>query len=394
MNPYEHEAPSHVLVKHTSSTYGHANSEVPYVRSENRGYIPEIDHLRAFAAILILVYHGRQLIGSPLAFSKPFDGDTPWPQTLNPFAALIIEGHSAVSLFIALSGFILTYGMLDKQLSLGNFLLARILRIYPMLLLCLAAAVSTGIIDQMQILNSLLPISPLAIVPSPFTAMFWAVKIELQCYLLFPALLWLMKNKGATALVSVLFLVIALRCLSILSTGASPRDLSYWTLLGRIDQFVIGMLAAQYLRQVGLYRLPPIGFVAGISLALGMLVIFNQVGGWRIESFWRVFYPTLEATVWMVFAATYLSFGKQAPAIISTCLVSLGTISYSMYLMHFAVINAVVRNHFWMTISGRPSIDAVISSLLVVLPITLFMAFLTYRLVEKPFMDLRPRYTR
>jgi peptidoglycan/LPS O-acetylase OafA/YrhL len=383
-----------VLALFSAATYLAFGNRGSGVRSENRSYIPEIDHLRAFAAVLILVYHGQQLIGAPLGFGKPFDASTPWPQTLNPFATLVIEGHSAVSLFIALSGFILTYGMLDKTLSYGKFALARILRIYPMLIVCLIAAVATGIVDQIQILNSLLPISPLAIVSSPFTAMFWAVKVELQCYVLFPALLWLLRTRGPGSLLSVIILVVSLRFLGALSTGASPRDLSYWTLLGRLDQFVIGMMTAYYVRRVGLYRLPPMCFLAGAVLPLAMLVAFNQAGGWPVEPVWRIVYPTVEACVWMAFSITYLSFGKRVPRVLGAGMATVGTISYSMYLLHFAVINAVVRHQVWLTPTGRPYVDAVATSLLIVFPIVLALAWMTYRLIEKPFMDLRPRYVQ
>jgi uncharacterized membrane protein len=67
--------------------------------SKNRGYIAEIDQLRAMAAMLVLPYHGFQLF-------NPNVGIT----TASPILAIIVEGHSGVGLFIVLSGFILTLG--------------------------------------------------------------------------------------------------------------------------------------------------------------------------------------------------------------------------------------------------------------------------------------------
>jgi hypothetical protein len=36
-----------------------------------------------------------------------------------------------------------------------------------------------------------------------------------------------------------------LRLLAILAMGPNARDISYWTVIGRIDQFCIGMIAAR-----------------------------------------------------------------------------------------------------------------------------------------------------
>ena len=97
--------------------------------SVNRRYIPEIDQLRAFAALLVLFYHGLQLIGTQLAQGIAFDPSRHWLYPANPVLTIIEEGHSGVSLFIVLSGFILSLGAVGNSVSYGRFLAARILRI-------------------------------------------------------------------------------------------------------------------------------------------------------------------------------------------------------------------------------------------------------------------------
>src|SRR5260370_20104975 len=114
--------------------------------SKNRGYIAEIDQLRAMAAMLVLLYHGVQLF-------NPNVGIT----TANPVLAIIVEGHSGVGLFIVLSGFILTLGAVGKSISYKPFLIARILRIYPMLLVCLLAAINVGSRNTRSFLTTVLP---------------------------------------------------------------------------------------------------------------------------------------------------------------------------------------------------------------------------------------------
>jgi peptidoglycan/LPS O-acetylase OafA/YrhL len=51
-----------------------------------------------------------------------------------PLAAVVIEGHTAVGLFMGLSGFIFTFGAGDRAVRYAPFLRNRILRIYPLFL--------------------------------------------------------------------------------------------------------------------------------------------------------------------------------------------------------------------------------------------------------------------
>lgn len=365
------------------------------LRSFNRSYMPEIDHLRAYAALIILLYHGLQLIGSPIIYGRSFDSSVPWPQPNNPLMLLIVEGHSAVSLFIVLSGFILSVGVLDKTIDYGRFILARVLRIYPLMMLCLMLAVATTGSDLLAFLNSALPIDPRNQISSPFVAMFWAVKVEFQCYLLFPALLWLLSHHGPRALLAIIGLMLVLRVIAVFGADANPRDLSYWTLAGRIDQFVIGMLAASLYKRWGKEQISGWFFPVAFGVAITMLFVFNRFGGWPNQSPWRVVFPPIEGAVWASVILSYLSAGQVLMRIrVGAMLTWLGSISYSAYLLHFVVISAVINHKWWIELTGRGDWDAIITTLLVVFPVVTMLAVLTYRIIEKPFMAMRPRYAQ
>jgi peptidoglycan/LPS O-acetylase OafA/YrhL len=100
------------------------------VKSSNIRYIPTVDHLRAFAATLVVFYHGMQLFGSFLRTNgESFDRH--WTFSKNPLVALVAEGHSAVALFLVLSGFIFTYGAAVRDISYWQFLANRMWRIAP-----------------------------------------------------------------------------------------------------------------------------------------------------------------------------------------------------------------------------------------------------------------------
>ena len=98
------------------------------MKSPNIKYLPAVDHLRGFAAALIVFYHGLHLISYEMKFNAPFSF-SPWPETNNPFLAVLIEGHTAVALFMVLSGFIFAYGALGREIAYLPFIRNRFLRI-------------------------------------------------------------------------------------------------------------------------------------------------------------------------------------------------------------------------------------------------------------------------
>ena len=85
------------------------------MRSGNTAYIERLDHLRFFAAALVLLFHAWLLAGGETRDIRQFP--------------IINEGHVGVHLFMVISGFILAVISHDKQLSAPRFYLNRALRI-------------------------------------------------------------------------------------------------------------------------------------------------------------------------------------------------------------------------------------------------------------------------
>src|ERR1700745_509033 len=99
------------------------------MKSSNIRYLPQVDHLRGVAPLWVLCYHGAHLFRSALT-GTPVD-DAHWPSSHNPLWALIYEGHTAVALFMGLSGFIFAYGAIGHRIYYRRFIGNRLLRIYP-----------------------------------------------------------------------------------------------------------------------------------------------------------------------------------------------------------------------------------------------------------------------
>jgi len=366
------------------------------MKSTNFGYIPALDHLRGFAAVLVLFFHGSHFISHKLAYGTPYD-PVNWPTAGNPLSALVIEGHTAVSLFFLLSGFVFTVGSLHKKLNYLGFYRNRLLRTYPLFLFFLGLGLVfypenssiTALLQSVFFLAN----SDTAFNGGPFTYVFWSIAVEWHFYLLFPLLLLSVQRWGWRALVLLIFMLLMLRIGAYMS-GADMRNLSYYTIAGRLDQFVIGMLAGIYYCNYFLAgrRLDYVA-AAGTVLVLALLWGFNRLGGGAVNNYLWIFWPTLEAAGWAVFLVGYLSIARHFHRLLGSALVAVGTISYSIYMGHYLVLDYFLR-HDWESLLrlSDPLGTAVLNALLLMLPLVLLLGSITYLCVERPFLLRRSKY--
>lgn len=357
----------------------------PPQRSRNVAYLPGVDLARGAAAGLMVLYHAMQ----QLRLGVP--GQEPFPNAGDPLRALLVEGHSAVALFMVLSGFILTYGADRRTLDPTGFWRNRALRVLPMYLVVIAAGVATHPV----VLQRLLPyVTFVATPPVPYadlgawSAVLWTVSVEVAFYLMFPFLLALLRRHGLGALVAIVVVLAAGRVAVAMIDPVMARDLSYWTIIGRLDQFLIGMVGAWVLRRRGVSG----WWLAGVSMALiiGGLDWFNHHGSFYGTGRWRAVWPTFEGLAWcgVIVGVVAVTSGRSGRLLRFAALP--GVVSYSMYLLHYPVVQWVVRRSWAPT--GRAWVDAALLSVVVVLPVTLVLSTLGYVLVERPFMARRGRY--
>jgi peptidoglycan/LPS O-acetylase OafA/YrhL len=367
------------------------------MRSVNTSYLPAIDHVRAFAAVLVILHHTLQHVGGRWAYGMTFRLYNPPPAT--PLDVLMTGGHTGVALFMVLSGFIFTRIAYGRAIRYRPFLVNRILRIYPLMLFLFLLAwlvkpASLGLRDLFGVI--FIPFSirypvDLWFVPEvhPFTNLFWAISVEFKFYLLFPLILALVRRDGMAVLGVLMAGAIALRLLLVWD-GAPAGSLAYWTIFGRIDQFLIGMGAAILVaesprRNLSLFCLPAL-------LIMGLLLYFyGNAGGIWSEPNWKILWPTVEGLVWAVFIIGYLDLATRLPVWLSRGLSLMGEASYSMYLLHMTVIAVVLK-------LGIPQlgfgivVDSFLWSVLLVAPLTVAVSMVTFRVIERPFLLARLRY--
>jgi peptidoglycan/LPS O-acetylase OafA/YrhL len=363
------------------------------VQSSNREYLPAVDHLRFAAAGLVLLFHAWHSTSNAPA-TELFNA---LPESQNPLLTMVIEGHTGVALFMVLSGFILTTGSLGRDIDYRTFLRNRLLRVGPLYLLVLVVAMVVA--DQrfslLGVLQTMLGFATLGggFTGGAFAQVLWTIGVELQFYLLFPFFLRLLNNHGPRPLVKFIVLMAVLRVIAALATPElNFKQLTYFSIVGRIDQFLIGMLAAYAFPHVR--RFLGRAWVAGIAFATvaGGLWVFHQLDGWSEPHLWRTVWVDVEALLWAFLLVSYVGTARFARGRFSGMLSWGGERSYGIYLLHVAVIQALFARGWTLNPPGGHVVDAVVTGLVVVLPCVTLLAALSYSAVEQPFLSLRRRY--
>jgi peptidoglycan/LPS O-acetylase OafA/YrhL len=361
------------------------------MRSSNINYLPQVDHLRALAAVWIVLYHGGILFEMLAQYGDTAVRVDNWPQLWNPFHALLREGHVAVSLFMVLSGFIFTYGAYGKRVRYAPFVANRLLRIYPLyvVLILFFVTLQPGKYSLLHTVATVLPLADLFGVPE-IVPMSWAVAVEFQFYLLFPLLLAHLNKHAVKTLFAVIAAALLLRVLGV-GLWANPRDMSYAHLVGRIDQFVLGMGAAVVVR--GGVQTPRTKLIAATLCVIGVIFGFHLLGGYPPSANWKILWPTIEGLIFAGLIVAYVSTPMFWPKAVDWSLRKVGELSFSIYLLHTPLIYALAkRPQFLLRFTGDDFLNGVISAVLLVLPALLVFSHVTYHVIEKPFLSMRVRY--
>ncbi len=353
-------------------------------------YLSRLDHLRFLAASLVVLFH----------FFHHTQGDL---HSANPLVSLVDEGHTGIALFMVISGFIFTVIAGDKQISYGGFIRNRVIRIYPLLIVaaCLQLLISTYNDHRnygfLQLLGWLMPFRSETIGLSPYFQQMWTLWVELQFYLIFPFLILFTRRYGTRYLLGVLALLFVLRTLVYAASG-EVRYLAYETLFGRLDQFIVGMLLGRlWLAKAKPSEMHWLWFLPAVALVLvGLQVFSQQVGFTELKSpVWTV-WPLIEGALWGSFVWVYLHLRWPGPQAVRNrvdrALAALGAVSFSIYVFHNLVLAAYNAHGGVVPFTGRNHLDTILTGGVVVLPLVLLMATISYWLIEKPFLNLRKSY--
>lgn len=360
---------------------------------ENPSHILRLDHLRYFSIFLVIVWHFVHMPGMVPFNYVPH----------NMVGGLLAQSHTAVAIFITISGFIFEYLCFDKEIIYSHFIYKRALRILPLFILfsLLAAYTDSKFKTEDVVFNMFTLLNPVGL-PS----IGWTIAVEFQFYLIFPFLHEFLKKKGPGYLALLILFFIILRGITCYS-GHPVQQISYFTMFGRIDQFLAGMIAAWYYKK---YLVPKFSvmklslryIISGGMLLYGITVLlfsyqyFNESGGFYDRGeypskspIW-IWWPTLEAFCHAIIILGYLLFPGNYLKTYDKLFSKLGQPTYSMYWLHFPIIYVVVN----MGVTSANFNTALFYAAFVVTPLTTAISFMSYYLIEKPFLDKKVVYLK
>tara|TARA_B100001113_G_C21056126_1_gene599025 strand:- start:100 stop:1122 length:1023 start_codon:yes stop_codon:yes gene_type:complete len=322
-----------------------------------------IQYLRALAAFMVVVHHTLEMAKEAVSEVAPH-----W---------LVLIGAAGVDIFFVISGYIMMYTSFKSTNSLAplSFLKNRVVRIYPLYLLCLSVML---VVMAMGFLASHAPdvtniISSVFLFPDQDRIIFvaWTLEYEIYFYLIFSVTL-LLKNPLASVLGAGFILILAF-----IISGSLDGDGLVWFFGNPVlFEFVLGMVLAYLYLKCGYH-----GFHYAIMLAAFAVIIASPffvvssgtdgLDGWDRFLWWGI--PSFFICGGMLRVAV-----NAQP--LHKILMLLGDSSYSLYLTHI----------FWMAFYGLLFKVTDIGSynqipfIIAILAACYITSLLSYQLFEKP----------
>ncbi|MDB5223203.1 MAG: acyltransferase 3 family protein [Chitinophagaceae bacterium] len=358
------------------------------------GRIKELDGLRGIAILLVVSFHyiNNQLV----------DNNDKLSQLL---AKITSYGWVGVDLFLVLSGFLIGNILIANKNSpnyFKTFYSRRIVRIIPnyfLLLIIFACIWNIPNFKNNYFLGdkSSIPLwSYFLMVHNFFMAyndnlgnralsVTWSIGIEEQFYLFFPFLVYHTNKRGLLfILISLVFTAIIIRSLFITWV---PK---YVLLPSRMDGLSLGFIVAYAYSENVLFKHKEI--VA--RLASGILAILLLGCGyfyWRYNDLGLVKHTLFALIFSMLLIFALISnnslYGKLLK---SKILIWIGTISYSLYLFHYAILGIAYHIYGKTGIGIHSQKDIIIT--LCAFIAALGVSWLIYRLLEQPMVRIGKRW--
>jgi len=334
-------------------------------------YFPALDGLRGVMAIGVVVAHVN------LAWF--------------PGAPIMMD------VFFVISGFLITLILLrgiekTGSVALLDFWKRRLLRLYPALLVVVLSSLFVASLCVDDMLSVAKDALATVLYYSNWTKLYgytypgmfghtWSLSIEEQFYLLWPMLFALTLRGGLRARY-VLVILVALAAGAtiwryyLVSQGA-PWSRLYYALETRVDAFVVGGVLALFFANLReriehwLWHY----FLCFCSLALLLLLVFG-----RPREIYYFFWQ--QSLVLLLSAAVILLLTSSRASILKRLFcaricVFLGERCYSLYLWHWPLI--------WLLLVETAVTKVTI--LLIVVPLTILLASITYTYIESPFLS-------
>lgn len=354
-----------------------------------------LNGLRAIAALSVLFSHttmGLSSFGlSSFVFGKYDNG--------NPKSTLL--AGFGVSIFFSLSGFLITYLLLEekktKKINIKHFYFRRILRIWPLYYLYFILSSITLIIFDLPFEKHsiMFYIFLLANIPFIFGGVitflghYWSLGVEEQFYSFWP---WIVKKSHSilTTTTIICFTIILLKCILRVLDLMYHNGVNSWLyeMLHsiRFQCMLIGAIGA-----ILYYEKKPIFIILTnnlISQFISWLIIFLvAINKFHLIS---VIDNELISIVTVFLIIGQIQIANRIINLENSLFKFIGKISYGIYVIHPLVIFYLSK---LLNFSSNTDISNYVIVYFCVFVTTIIFAYLSYELFEKKFLTLKEKYS-
>lgn len=343
--------------------------------SRNRVFFGQLESLRGIAAMSVLTFHVFASVAvKPTAFTDlGVVGGT--------FSFLLpglFNGSGAVTLFFVLSGFVLGCNIdAARAITVSGytgFIVRRLFRIVPALWLSVLGAMFLSVSLQGQHYSLHQTFNFLFLQDTSINGPLWSIQVELLASIIYPFLLYASRSLG------LLFNLTLLLVLIWFSLGETPFPLRYvWCFHLGILMPMLGRPLMENLPRGLHLPLLVLAFIAfDATTQFARIEYLNPKKSIQVEG-WTAFY--------FVAFVLYSGNGVKDAILNAAPIRWIGRISYSLYVLHFPIDSLVMwklSGYFGSAFTTHyPFVQFL--ALPFVAGISLVVADLSYRFVEKPF---------
>lgn len=357
-------------------------------------HFPNLNSLRFFAAAVVMIHHIEQI-------KDAFGLQSYWN---NPFVHEV--GKLGVVLFFSLSGFLITYLLLNERdlngsINLKNFYLRRVFRIWPLYYLIVFLAFF--VLPNFSIFNfpgktinySDFPLKELigyiVMLPNlvlsnfsviPYASQAWSIGTEEQFYLIWPLIfIFLVRKEFITMIIIILGYIFVRRFLAEYTPSPTIFKisiLSFWDTFN-IDCMAIGGIFAY----VQYYKLKISNFIKNdyLFIVTVLLTIFLIITGKNFGPLNYEIYSALFSIIILNLACN----PSLSKALEFKSIDYLGSISYGLYMYHVIGIVPLIY------LSKKYNIHSSVLLYIFVFAFTILLAHFSYKYYEKPFLKLKAK---
>lgn len=353
---------------------------------EKQLYFNKLDSLRFIAFFLVIWQH---------AFSNSFKNISENYIIATIIQKITITGGIGVHIFFVISGFLITYLMLQEEkskgsLNIGYFYLRRFLRIWPLyyLIIILGVFVLPNLFNTLSFdgdtIKNLLFLNNFDMEnTNPNVGIAWSVAIEEQFYLFWPLFFLLFKNKNVLFSFSITLFI-----LSTLFVLDNPSE-AYFHTFGNIRFLMMGCAGAilyskneQVARELPILKPQMIYYATVLILFFVIYSSFSQA----INFLSLIVLPLLYL---FLIVNLVIQGNDQKKRVLS----KLGKYTYGMYLYHPLIIIFVkiIFDLLSFSYKENPYINFV--QALLSLIITIIVSYFSYEYFEKKILKYKNRFS-